>query len=454
MSRQHTPEQQESARWVEYPLSVPGELAVALTRTLLPVLAGVGICFGLIIVIGLLGEEQLIPSRELTKALDLFSRFSMAPILLGGMAAWFLVALIQVGKQVATSRALVRAAEAHTPRTWVPHPNQLRLGTERPGSIYRSLFLVQGSVLGLFVVIGLPVLAFDYFEGGWLVIAVPMAWLGILGLGYGALREFVVPAQDERKNRILSHWSSRYRDEADEAAREAQGEIRDGAVPQQGGDRTSLQKVAGALVAVSGPMAGIGTLLLYGALLISHPNAQRWPGGRAGERADLSDELEMLVDQLVLWTAILVMAAVLTGLIGTVLQVVANNREKRTMWNAVKDPTAERPAEPILRRHSSIQPELLAQILAALAGGVLCLGVTGTVLATWDVESFASIYRDANEIFGPMVGVSSALVNAGLLLLAGAMVVNYVTSLGGRDLRNALQARWPSTPLKRENAKN
>lgn len=280
----------------------------------------------------------------------------MAPILLGGMAAWFLVALIQVGKQVATSRALVRAAETHTPRTWVPHPNQLRLGTERPGSIYRSLFLVQGSVLGLFVVIGLPVLAFDYFEGGWLVIAVPMAWLGILGLGYGALREFVVPAQDERKNRILTHWSSRYRDEADEAAREAQGEIRDGAVPQQGGDRTSLQKVAGTLVAVSGPMAGIGTLLLYGALLISHPNAQRWPGGRAGERADLSDELEMLVDQLVLWTAILVMAAVLTGLIGTVLQVVANNREKRTMWNAVKDPTAERPAEPILRRHSSIQP--------------------------------------------------------------------------------------------------
>lgn len=443
------PAREEHPHWVEYPLSVPGELTIALTRTLLPMLAGVGILFALILAIGLVGEEGVIPSRELTKALDLFFRFAMVPLVLGGLAAWLLVAAIQVMAQVATGRALVRAADSGAPKDRVPHPDQLAQVTSPPGSIYRWLALSHSAVLGLFVVIGLPVLALNYFEHGWLVIAVPAAWIAVLLAGYWALTAFVAPPQEVRRNQILTHWPSRHRSQAEEIARTAQSAGAKAAHRrgERGSGRSVVARTAGALIGASAPVAGVGALFIYGALLISHPHAQTWPGGRLGDRGDLSAGTEVFVDQLVLWAAVLVVVGVAMGLLGTILRAAAHTREQRMLWSAVNDPAAERPVEAVLRRHSSIAPALAAQALAALSGAALCLGTTGIALATWDVASFAGIYRDANAIFGPLLGTFRTTITAGLLLFAAAMVVNYVTTLSGRDLRNALQARWPSMPL-------
>lgn len=426
------------AVWCEYPLGWWGQLTTAVTRVLLAFLVGVGATAATVIAFGLVGEEGVLPSRELTRATDMFTRFSIVPLAGFALGGWLVLALAQIGKQVAVSRALVRAVDKGASPAAVPHPGQLELATTPVGSYFMTLVLAHAAVLGLFLLIGGAVILFDPFDDAWIMLAVPAGWLGLLGVSCLALTGWIRPTQARRERVILGHWRSDQRFLARSKARvQAQPE------------RTAtdaFRTAADGLLGVTGALAGIAIVLLHGLLFVTHPNAQRWPGGRAGERATLAPEAESLVDQLVVAFTALVVSAVLAAAAASVLTVVASRREQRVLRMALEDEEAERPPESLLSRHGQSRVPPSAQLLAALSGLALCLGVTGLALGTPGPADFASVYRGSEELFGALRHVFEATLGAGCVLLAAALGVTSLANVRGRRLRNALHARWPALP--------
>lgn len=437
MSRR--PRGSDLPEWEEYPLGFWGQCFAAVCRTSIAALVGIGLMGALILSVGLVGEEGVLPSRELARALDQLSRISIAAVACGALLVWFVAAVSQLGWQLSVSRALVRAAEAGAPATRVPHPYQLELAEGTPGSFLASLIYLQAAVLGVFVLIGVPVIAFNPFEGAWIVIAVPLAWIAILALLWmelAALRR----GQAARSARLGEQWPTWARMAArNRAARTSADE---------GHGRRGLFWLGNALVGLSGALGGVAMMLIYGVLFFTHPGAQRWPGGRLGDRAELSPELEGLVDQLTIVFAGLVVAAVLAALAGTAVGVVGSWRERASLRAALAEPDGERPPVGVLQRQVGRRVAPLAQILAAAGGGVLCFGLAGLALGTPAMESFADVYRGSVDLFAPLRPAFLWAVVVSSALLASAFAVVVWVSVRGREWRNELHARWPTAIVK------
>lgn len=426
---------QEARTWHEYPLGLVTEGFAALYHTAQAMLVGTGMMGGLVFAVGLAGEEGALPSAELSKAIDMLTRFSLAALTCVTLAVWFLLCVAQLGWELGVSRALVRAAGAGASTREVPHPSQIELADRPAGSYLVGLIYSQAAVLGVFLVIGAPVIAFNPFDGAWLVLATPAAWIALLGLTL-ILVLSLRRRQAIRSAQLEKHWTPRSRRAAAErAARPAR---------HRGGDRRGLMWLGTALMGLSGMLGGVAVLLVYGILLATHPDAQQWPGGQAGDRADLSPEAEALVDQLTIVFAGLAALAVLTALVGAVVQVLAAWRERAFLKSALDSSTGQQPPAAILQRHVGRRTVPAAQILAAAGGGILCLALAGIALGSSSVESFADVYRGSVDLFAPLRAAFEWSVGVSMALLGCSSIIAVVAGVRGRALRNELHARWPT----------
>lgn len=105
-------DQSDEPYWKEYPIGWVGESLRTVSGVLIGLLIGLGVTFALIIAIGLIVENS---SGTLADMFDQLARASMMPLLTVTPAAAMLWALSADVADVATVRALRRAAERGAP---------------------------------------------------------------------------------------------------------------------------------------------------------------------------------------------------------------------------------------------------------------------------------------------------------------------------------------------------
>ena len=202
---------QEPFRWYEYPVGFVGDLCWATARTLVAFLIGLGGVFLLVVAVGLLGEEGVLP-YEVARILDQFTRASMLPVLALVWALTLVASITQVAGSVAVSRAVAKAARAGAPVTQVPSPGQVAAIVSSPGGwlmmwcFFHIVLFAIAAPVALWMLISEPgdapsmLIILGVTVGGGAVLIAVTAWLR---LGIRA-------AHDRRRGEISDHWWPRH----------------------------------------------------------------------------------------------------------------------------------------------------------------------------------------------------------------------------------------------------
>ncbi|UVY84078.1 hypothetical protein NLU66_00340 [Brachybacterium sp. NBEC-018] len=166
----------EEPYWEEYPIGVVGELLRTVSGVLVGLLIGLGVTLALIIGIGLIVESS---SGEVASMYDQLARASMLPLLIVTPSAAVLWAISGDVADLATVRAIRRAAERGAPVEAVPHPYQVRVVVEPPLTrVFGVLFFVLVTAcLGVVTMVIMP------FTEGHVDDYVPIGLLGSLVVG-------------------------------------------------------------------------------------------------------------------------------------------------------------------------------------------------------------------------------------------------------------------------------
>lgn len=433
--------------WYEYPVSLAGELWRAAVRTLAPFGAGMGITFAVSLTVGIVNEEGLLwdvmydmgmgsLATDVSKGIDYLLRGSMGLLLVLGYLVGMAVCVAVTLRDLTTSKAVAAAADAGAPPQAVPPPHQVHSVIEEEltpivGFIYGSI-----AILGLLAV---PLFFFavsSAFGQGIVVSLVAMAYLAGLWWLSRRIRHRVIPAQRRRREVIAEHWPPAREEAAWQRAREAK---RDGAGSGEGDPRV---RIGARIVGFAGAVAVVAAQVLYWVLIITHPDAQQWPGGELGERTTLDPQIESLVDVALWGSAGLVVLAVLAAFAGLLLEGAGHRAEQAMLRRALADRLAPRPPKPLLERYSERQSVRFAQLMAAFAGIGLVFGPSALLLASIDSETFSG----SVELFAGFRVAAILTIAASVLLLLGSFVWHAVVNARGRELRNQLMARWPSLP--------
>lgn len=194
------------ARWREYPIGLGGEMLYAVTGTVVAAMIGVGAALGLVLAIGLLGEQGALPSAA-ASATDITGRIAMGLGLALALVAVLVVTGAHCLKELVTTTALHRAAQGDADDQAVPPPHQLRY-VAQPGYSALAFFGgVAGSIIGfLTLLMGIFALVEDYPEM-WPVILIGLALTGLLiGLAFLSVR-YLRPGHQGRAEAIAARWS-------------------------------------------------------------------------------------------------------------------------------------------------------------------------------------------------------------------------------------------------------
>ncbi len=432
--------QDGTPHWRDYPVGRSAELSMSVVATLTPFLVGILGLFGAILVLGLTAEEYLLPSPELNRAIDQFARFSLAPISGFAWLAGLAVCVALLHRDVAVSRAVDAAARAGAPRSAVPAPDQVERVTSTPGWGLLIFAGFHAACLALVVVIGFFVILFDPFPEGWLVLLVGLTATAVFTAAAVAVHRTFRPAHRERKERIASWWTT-----SDEKA--AWARARAFLAHESGGPGQLGRIRLGTLITHLGTLLVVASVgLLYVVLLITHPDAQRWPGGQAGPRALLSEEGEARVDFGVTIVAVLMVVGLLLCLLGTVVEGLAHLRERSFLRHALADPDADRPPARLIERYLGRGAPHLAQAMAAASGACVCLGTTGLALGRIGAGQAGGTYGGAADVYADLAPSFLLVLGIGVVLLVPAFAATVVRNLRGVGLRNELLARWPLRP--------
>ena len=138
--------------------------------------------------------------------------------------------------------------------------------------------------------------------------------------------------------------------------------------------------------------------------------------------------------------------AVLLGVAGVVLEVMATRAETSRLRAALEDPHSPRPDMALLQRHTERRTPLAALLAAALAGTAALIGPGIVALGSGAMEDVATLYEDADERFAAYVPLGWGVVAAAILLLLLALALTAGAGVLGRQMRNALIRRWPTRP--------
>lgn len=373
----------EEPYWEEYPIGWVGESLRTVSGVLVGLLIGLGVTFALIIAIGLIVEGS---SGAIGDMFDQLARASMIPLLMVAPAAAVLWAISGDVADLATVRAIRRAAERGAPVQAVPHPYQVRVVVEPPLSrVFGVLFFVLVMAgLGVVVMVAMP------FTEGRIEAYVPIGLIGSLIVGAGAVagmrgRKAYRDGHTARAAPIARHWHqdmearawrrarSGSSGRASKNPRRSPGEPRLAEDGRPGGAAAPgprrMRKVAASLDGAAMVVLSLSFLVMIPALGLrcsAVPGSA--PGQECHETYYESSILETLIVSGFAIFAVGLVLAIVLGVAGVVLESVAGRIETARLEAALEDPRSPRPEGSLLQRHTERRTPMSALLAAALAG--------------------------------------------------------------------------------------
>lgn len=446
--------------WEEYPIGWVGEVLRTASGVLLGFLIGLGVTFALILGIGLIVEET---SLLVSGMFDQLGRASMVPLLIATPSAAVLWALSADIADLSTIRSIRRAAERGAPVQAVPHPYQVRVLVEPP------LSRVMMALIFALIAVGLVLLALVIlpFTEGSVDSYVPIGIVvSLVAGGGGALALLAVrryrAGHARRLAPVARHWHQDVEARAWSSARSASGGRtagrgrgakartrgrQDAEDADAVGGTERMRRIAGALDFGAIFVGNLAFMILVPALGM---RCSTVPGSYAGQECEETYYSSGLVETLIasgfVVFAVGLILAVVLAVAGLVLEALASRIEGSRLRAALADPSAPRPAQPMLQRHTERRTPLAAVLAAALAGMLTLLSPALIALGTGAMEDVASLYEDADERFAAYVPLGQGGLALAILLLIAALALTAGAGILGRPLRNALTRRWPTLP--------
>lgn len=428
--------------WHEYPLGIRGQFATSAAGVLTPLLIGIAVTFGLVLVAGYATEEGVLDDPLLSRSIDQLTRFSLLSMAVVAWSAELLRRLALGVRDTEVSRAVHAAAGARAPRRLVPHPRQVETVTTKPWSAFSAWSLTHVVILGSVGILWLVYLMFDPFVvGGWILLAIA-AVAGLHGLAIVLIRTRVTPAHRARHRDIGAWWTTEDGRAAWERARtvrRADGEVAAAAPRGRQSPVAGFRRVAGLQFHPSlssarrdtprcTTMGGWSTRAASTTRSLDRTLDRRRRGvsrGRHGSRREL-------------------------GVIGTVVEGAALSQEREHLRRAASGPTAPRPAATMLTRHTRDGAPHWAQAVAVMAASSLTLGLTGVVLGTARPGGLGDTYDGVENVFPDRLPFFGLLAAGGAMLLVVALLGTWLALRRHRELRDILIQRWPVVPESEE----
>ncbi|MEV4733041.1 hypothetical protein [Saccharopolyspora sp. NPDC049426] len=417
--------------WYEYEVGLAGEIARACVRSLTSFLIGLGCAFALIIGMGFLAEEDLLDDPGLEEAVDHLSRMSMGVLLAFVLVVCAAGAVASFLRESTTSKAIVNAAERGASRYAVPSPDQVRSVTGKPAEALAFFGWANAALAGLLGVIGLIVVLVDGDAESAVIFSLITGYALIMAFVGYASTHLLTPAHERRHARIAAHWSSNDEGHAWKPAKQAR---RDGA-GKKTPSRPSIAKRC---------LYGAAGLWLGGVLALQMSVLTRCAGSPGTtkyecEETTYSSPIETLIAGGVWIFAVLISLGLLLAAIGVLFDWRQRGSERAELRTSLADPSSDRPAEDLLAYHSQRQTHPLALVGATMSGA-------GLVFSTSSYLVGRGLGLGSEEVFAPHRTESLVGMVVSVALFVAALLGTGIVNVRGRELRNALMERWPSSP--------
>lgn len=204
--------QSNAWHWHEYGVGPAGEVAHACARSLTAFLVGLGCSFALILGAGILAEENLLGDPGLESALDHLMRLSVGLLMGFVLVAAGVAAVASYLREVATSKALVKAAERRVSSRAVPAPDQVASVINEPAVALKYFGWSNAVLAGVLGLVGLIVVLTESSAEGWMITVIALGYAAVMSLLGYACQQWLPRAHERRRVRIAAHW--RAEDEA------------------------------------------------------------------------------------------------------------------------------------------------------------------------------------------------------------------------------------------------
>ncbi|GAB3993884.1 hypothetical protein GCM10029992_06720 [Glycomyces albus] len=285
----------------------------------------------------------------------------------------------------------------------------------------------NAAVVGLIGVLGLGVAIFGDHPEALPFMLIAIGYAAIMTLIGFAGPKWLTPAHERRQERIAAHWSA---DDEGKAWRPA----RRGAARKKGfGLSTAERFVYGASV-----LAGLSFVVLQASLAMRCATVPG-RGNHECDRVTYSSSIESVLAFGFWIFAVLFPLAVLLAAIGVLLDWRRRRSERTDLRERLADPRSSRPHEGVLTYHARRHMHPLALVGAAMSGGGLVFSASAYLVGLGKglgSEDFFAVYRTESLV--------ALFVSAGLFV--AALLGSGIANARGRELRNALMRRWPTTP--------
>lgn len=433
------------SRWRYYPLDGLARVVLMLAISLGWMLVGLLGLAGLSVVAGLLVEEGLVPVGEVATSTDLVGRASLAALLILGPIILLAWALLFGLTGPLTGRSLARHARNGADPADVPAREQWELAVEDSAGTLRFVSIALIVVLGL----GLLIVLFTVPEWDAQNALIVGAALAVFAVPWGTLwlGKKAIPAWQSRyRERIGEHWTTPHRVIAD--GRELTEEDEPG--PDETVPGRTAHRLEQACLSVLGVSAFVGLGALQLVFSLAYPDREDWPGGSAGERAELDPLGESAVDMLTLAFAASAVVGLLALALAGVCEGVARSQIHRMVSRALVDDDVPRPRLPLLRTIvSGNQPPFL-RALGILAGAVVGFGFSLWFVASRAGASDWEYYHSAAQSLLAAARSGPWIMLAGIGLLALVVAVGVLLDARDRQLRDRIVQRWPVRHIPKE----
>lgn len=414
-----------TAHWFEYHTGFWGGFLSSLWSILVPVVAGMGMTFLLIVVMGLGVEENLISDYGLNRGLDRWLRATVGWVFFGGALIGLGATVIDLLRTHVQVRALVRAARRGAPRSRVPAPTQFDYVTRSPGIPLAWFLGLLGVMTGLVAIIAFFMALFDGFRdsiSNWAFVAMTATTAILGGLIWIILR--VIRPRIARDQRVITdHWDVPHQEAALRMAAPAPS-----AQQLQAGDKA--RRLPRILTTVGSVFLVPGVVLVMLMLMV------RKPEGRQGPTAYYEPHIEARIQVVTAAFVVLVAlgaaaltAAWLTSLLGDL-------RDRRDLRAAFDDPSVTSVDPVRVNHHIHPSSSVGASQLSALGAAILSLTLTAQYMARQGQIPFTDWEQ-------PLWWATAV----GVILTVGAWISAWYHQEHGRNWRNALLARWPQRPV-------
>jgi hypothetical protein len=429
------------SRWRVLPLGPLPALARHAAAAVPQGLIGLLCLLGIAILGGLISEE-LLPETAAGTTIDLVGRASAGGVMILGAAGLLLWGLLDALDGPLTARALAARRREGTPATSVPYPQQWGSAQATGGGLYRVFAIVLLSGLGLCYLIVVFVVLGEPDASGAAILAGGALVLGAIAAGIPLTGTWLRGIQQRHAAPLAEHWTQAHRIVA--AGREMTEEELAPSSRALPGARAHA--VGRALLSVLAAAAGIGLLGLQLMFAVAYPEAERGPGGRAGDRAELEPAGERMVDLIVLGVGIAAAVVLLCVVLVALCEIVARRQEHGTLRRALADPQAGPPPLAALRSILVGGQLPVLKLVHVVAGASAGLG-----FALWFVDLVADLpdwdsYAGAGPQLRAVGPLGPWIVLGALAVMALGIVLGAVLEARDRVLRDELVQRWPVGP--------